>query len=170
MSFQRNLGGGKIVETSTGVNYFDGYTQVADPSFSQVSPTVRPGAATTTTTCNGLLYRLQQQGSRRIRSGNIILVNPQPGQVGNLGQSTLRGPGRFDLDMNVVKRVKIDETKSLELRLDVVNVMNHPNFGNPSTALNSNGTFGRITALASGTNIGGNGGMRSFVINTRFNF
>jgi len=36
--------------------------------------------------------------------------------------------------------------------------------------MNTVGTFGRITALASGLNTGGNGGMRSFVINTRLNF
>ena len=32
------------------------------------------------------------------------------------------------------------------------------------------GLSGRITSLASGLNTGGNGGMRSFVINTRLNF
>jgi hypothetical protein len=103
-------------------------------------------------------------------SGNIILVNPLPGQVGNLGLSTLRGPSRFDLDMNMVKRFKITETSQFELRIDAVNILNHPNFGAPSTAMNTSGTFGRITALASGLNTGGNGGMRSFVINTRVNF
>jgi hypothetical protein len=155
-AFPRDLGG-KIVEASSGVNYFAGYSQVVDPGINQVS------------SANGLTTGYSNKALQDA-NGNIILVNPQPGEVGNLGQSTLRGPGRFDLDMNVMKKIRIDEAKSAEIRIDVVNVLNHPNFGTPSTALNSNGTFGRITTLASGTNIGGNGGMRSFVLNLRFNF
>jgi Carboxypeptidase regulatory-like domain/TonB-dependent Receptor Plug Domain len=154
---KQNLGGGKIAETSTGVNYFDGWTTVVDPGLSLVSP------------LNGLTAGFSNRALQD-PAGNIVLVNAQPGQAGNFGAMTVRGPGRFDLDMNVVKRVRIDESKSLELRLDVVNVMNHPNFNNPGLSINSTGTFGRITSLASGQNIGGNGGMRSFVINTRFNF
>jgi hypothetical protein len=167
--FPRDLGG-KIVESSSGVNYFAGYSQLPDPGFSQVSPACAPvSPATTTTACNSLFTGYSNKALVDA-NGNFILVNPQPGEVGNLGQSTLRGPGRFDLDMNVMKKIRIDEAKSVEIRVDVVNVLNHPNFGTPSTALNSNGTFGRITTLASGTNIGGNGGMRSFVLNLRFNF
>jgi hypothetical protein len=155
-AFPRDLGG-KIVESSSGVNYFSGYSQFTDPGINQVS------------SANGLTTSYSNKALVDV-NGNFILVNPQPGSVGNLGQSTLRGPGRFDLDMNVLKKIRIDESKSAEIRVDVVNVLNHPNFGTPSTALNSNGTFGRITTLASGTNIGGNGGMRSFVLNLRFNF
>jgi len=162
--FPRDLGG-KIVESSSGVNYFAGYSQVGDPGLAQVSALCAASSAN----CNGLVTGYSNKALADA-NGNIILMNPQPGEVGNLGQSTLRGPGRFDLDMNVMKKIRIDEAKSVEIRVDVVNVLNHPNFGTPSTALNSNGTFGRITTLASGTNIGGNGGMRSFVMNLRFNF
>jgi hypothetical protein len=162
--FQPNLGGGKIAETATGVTYFQGYTTIPDPSFAQVSPT----CAASTTACNGLSNGYNNRALVD-PSGNVVLVNPQPGQVGNLGQSTLRGPGFFSFDMNVVKQIRLAESRSIELRVDVVNVMNHPNFSNPTTSINST-TFGRITSLASGSNIGGNGGMRSFVINTRFNF
>ena len=159
---------GKVVESATGVNFFSGLTQVADPSLAAVSPTCA-GTGVATTACNSMAtaYTNLAIGDA---SGNLIWVNPQPGQTGSYGQNGLRGPGRFDLDMNIVKRVKIAENKQLELRLDVVNVLNHPNFSNPSTSINGSGTFGRITSLASGSNIGGNGGMRSFVINTRFNF
>jgi len=156
-NLKQNLGGGKVVETSTGVTYFQGWTTVADPGFSLVS------------SLDGLTSGFSNKALQD-PAGNIVLGNAQPGRAGNFGAMTLRGPGRFDLDMNVVKQIKVDETKSVELRLDVVNVMNHPNFSNPATTINTTGTFGRITTLASGQNIGGNGGMRSFVINTRFNF
>ena len=101
----------------------------------------------------------------------MILVNRQPGEKGTLGYSTVRGPSFFDLDMNLVKRFRIMENRQFELRLDVINVLNHPNFAAPSLNINgAAGTFGQINALAAGTNVGGNGGMRSFLLNTRINF
>src|SRR5207253_3800965 len=48
------------------------------------------------------------------------------------------------LDMNLIKRVKITETKEFEFRLDALSVLNHPNFGNPNLNINA-ATFGRIT-------------------------
>jgi hypothetical protein len=87
-----------------------------------------------------------------------------------LGENTLRGPKALYFDMNLVKRFQISESKTFEMRIDAINILNHPNFANPSTALNTNNTFGRITALAAGANLGGNGGMRSFIINTRLSF
>jgi hypothetical protein len=159
---------GKITKLDNSVNYFSGYTQITDPSLAQISAAC---AASTSATafCNGLGVGYTNKAIVDPK-GNLILVNPQPGQAGTLGQSTLRGPSRFDLDMNLIKRFKITETKQFEFRLDVVNILNHPNFAAPSLNMNQAGTFGRITSLASGTNIGGNGGMRSFVMNTRINF
>jgi hypothetical protein len=148
---------GKITKLANGVNYFDGYTQVTDPSF-------------TPPTLNGLNAGYTNkaiQGS----NGQIILVNPQPGQIGTLGQGTIRGPRNMYFDMNLVKRFRITETKQFEFRLDAINILNHPNFAAPTLTINgAAGTFGRISSLLSGANIGGNGGMRSFIMNTRINF
>jgi hypothetical protein len=150
---------GKLTKVANGVNYFPGYTQITDPGIASVTSL---GSLNTTAIYTNKAIADPQ--------GNVILVNPQPGQVGTLGQSTVRGPSRFDLDMNMVKRFRITESKTFELRLDVINILNHPNFAAPSTAMNTVGSFGRITALASGLNTGGNGGMRSLLINTRINF
>jgi hypothetical protein len=62
--------------------------------------------------------------------------------------------------MNLSKRVRISETKEFELRVDAVNVLNRPNFGNPNVNINS-ASIGRITSAT---------GARSFVINSRLNF
>jgi hypothetical protein len=78
-----------------------------------------------------------------------------------LGEAWFEGPGRIALDANLVKRVRIDETKEVEIRLDAINVLNHPNFGNPTANINSI-QFGRI-----GLPTGGN---RQFVFNARLNF
>ena len=133
---------------SNGVVYFDGFTQIADPYFSNVSA------------LNGLNTAYNNRAIVN-PSGQIVLVNPQPGELGTLGYAWLRGPSSIGLDVNLIKRVKIHETKEFEFRLDAINVLNHPNFGDPATAINGNNTFGRITTAS---------GSRSFVLNTRINF
>jgi hypothetical protein len=157
---------GKVTKVANGVNYFSGYSVVPDPTFSQVSP-----CGASTTACNGLgagynLTAIQDP------KGNIVLTNPQPGTKGNLQQSTVRGPSAIYFDMNMVKRIQIKESKQLEIRVDAVNILNHPNFASPASTIPANNSidsanFGRITALR--TELVGNG-MRSFIINTRFNF
>ena len=148
---------GKITKVANGVNYFDGFSVVNDPSFAQVSP----ACAASNANCNGLLAGYNNKAIAD-SNGNIILVNPQPGQPGTLGSQTIRGPKA----MNLVKRIQLTESKQLEVRIDAVNVLNHPNFAAPTTSINSL-NFGRITALA--TELVGNG-MRSFIVNTRLNF
>ncbi len=149
---------GKITKLANGVTYFDGFTQVQDPGFANISP------------LNGLNSAYTNKAIKD-PNGNIILVNPQPGQIGTLGYGTIRGPKSLYFDMNLIKRFNVTETKQLEFRLDVVNILNHPNFAAPTLAMNgTTGTFGNITSLAAGSNIGGNGGMRSFIFNTRVNF
>jgi hypothetical protein len=93
-------------------------------------------------------------------SGNAILVNPGPGQVGSLGLRTIEAPGRLTFDMNLLKRVAISESKEFEVRVDVVNVLNHPVFGSPNVDINS-ASFGRISSAGDG---------RRFTLGARLNF
>ena len=72
----------------------------------------------------------------------------------------IEGPKSFNLDMNLIKRVKLAETKEFELRVDAINVLNHPVFDNPNLNINST-DFGRITSAK---------GTRTFVLNARVNF
>jgi hypothetical protein len=92
--------------------------------------------------------------------GNPLLINPAPGEVGSLGLKTIDGPSRFLLDMNLHKRFRIDERREFELRADVVNILNHPVFGNPNLNINS-GNFGQITTADPG---------RKFTLGARLNF
>ena len=75
--FPKNMG--KITKVSNGVVYFDGFTQIQDPGFASVS------------TLNGLSTAYSNKAIVD-PSGNIVLVNPQPGEVGTLGYSTRQGP------------------------------------------------------------------------------
>jgi hypothetical protein len=138
---------GKVYYTSNGVNFFEGLTQIKDPSVAGVS---------SANSLSGSFSNLAIADAK----GNPILVNPGPGSSGNLGRNTFTGPGSVGLDVNMLKRVTVTENKTFEVRVDVVNVLNHPNFGNPTLNINSV-NFGRISSAS---------GSRRFTLNARFNF
>jgi len=50
---------------------------------------------------------------------------------GNLPRNAFYGPGYSNLDLSLSKTTPLRGRFSLELRLDVFNVLNHPNFTNP---------------------------------------
>jgi len=78
-------------------------------------------------------------------SGNIIFQHPLPGKRGSLGRNTVELPGTWRLDANMSKTFRLTESKSLQLRMDATNVLNHPNVNNPTLDINSNTGFGIIT-------------------------
>jgi len=129
------------------VNYFDGYTQIVDPTFTPV-------------TTNGLNTGYTNKAIVDPQ-GNLLFVNPQPGDRGNLGYTTLRGPGETRFDLNMMKKFQIMEGKEFEVRVDAINVLNTPNFANPALSINGNNNFGRITSAS---------GARRFILNARVNF
>jgi len=77
-------------------------------------------------------------------------AQPAPGTFGNLEINSIKGPARWTVDGTLSKTIKLASTQTIELRLESINVLNHPNFGNPATNLNL-GTFGRITTLQTGS-------------------
>ena len=149
--FPKNLG--QVTKLSNGVTYFPGIQQIADPARGSV------------TTSNGLQGTFSNKAIADAQ-GNLLLVNPAPGQIGNMGLKWLEGPGLVRFDADLIKRVRITETKEFEFRLDAINVLNHPVFGTPvptgmSGADINAANFGRITTST---------GERSFVVNARLNF
>jgi hypothetical protein len=94
----------------------------------------------------------------------LMLQNPKPGLQGTLGAQTMRQPGRHYLDASLSKRFMFAETRGVELRVDVTNVLNHPqpgdmyislgpqNQGNPLLSIESDANQ---SAIASGC-FGGN--------------
>jgi carboxypeptidase family protein len=67
------------------------------------------------------------------------------GTFGNTGRNSVRGPGQFNIDMSVIKNTKIGGVAS-EARLEVFNILNHPQFANPNGQL-GNAAFGTISAM-----------------------
>jgi hypothetical protein len=76
-------------------------------------------------------------------NGNIVLRNARPGELGTLGLRTIDGPGRWDVNANIQKSVRIHETRRLTFRMDAQNIFNHPTPASPILNINS-GTFGQI--------------------------
>ena len=81
------------------------------------------------------------------------------GRQGTLGRDVLRGFGAAQADLGVQRQFRFTEKVGLRFRAEFFNILNHPNFGNPTNSLQG-ALFGRSTqtlanALGSG---GANGG------------
>jgi hypothetical protein len=129
--------------------FWEGLTQLTTDPGRQAVVTTR-GALNTTGSTRAIVDG----------QGRLVLINPAPGEIGSLGLGRFEGVSRFQLDMNLQKRVQIDEKRDLEFRADVVNVLNHPIFGNPNTDMNS-ANFGQIQSAEDG---------RRFTLSVRLNF
>jgi hypothetical protein len=81
------------------------------------------------------------------------------GQQGNFGRNVLRGFSAAQADIGVQRTFRIREGAGLRFRGEFFNILNHPNFANPTNSLTS-ALFGRSTqTLANGLGSGGaNGG------------
>jgi hypothetical protein len=138
---------GKVQRTDNGVVYFGELKQVPDPAISRLTP----------------LQLLNTRSTLKAiadGSGNIIAVNPSPGQLGSLSQTYLEGPGEFRFDGNLLKKIPFGEGKEIVLRGDAVNVLNSPIFFGVDTDINST-SFGRINNAI---------GNRIVLLSARINF
>jgi hypothetical protein len=61
---------------------------------------------------------------------------PQPGTFGNVPRNALRGPSFSQFDLVFNKRFKFSETKNIEFRTEIFNILNHTNFDVPGSRLN----------------------------------
>ena len=72
---------------------------------------------------------------------------PAPGEYGNHVNNSIEGPGFWTADVAFSRLVSFAATRQLELRLEIFNLFNNFNWGNPVTNFDA-GTFGRITSSA----------------------
>ena len=93
-------------------------------------------------------------------AGPIVLQNPKPGTRGSLGRGVLELPGTYRLDPSLSKNFRISESKSVQIRVDATNVLNHPDSLSPTLTLSD--SFGDIT--------GRGNQVRNFQGQFRFNF
>jgi hypothetical protein len=72
-----------------------------------------------------------------------VFYNPVAGTIGALQKRMFSGPWSFDLDGSLQKTIRIKEGHSIEIRMEGVNVLNHPSFYVGDQNINS-ATFGVI--------------------------
>jgi hypothetical protein len=110
-------------------------------------------------------------------AGPIVFQMPKPGVRGNYDLNKLKGPGAYGLDMAASTNVQFMEGKSINLRIDVQNVLNH---AAPTGSIGSNyngrqyGVSNPITNLNDTANNFGvlvaKGGHRTFSVKMRISF
>ncbi len=71
---------------------------------------------------------------------------PVNGAFGNAGRNLLRGPGLWQIDSSLAKRISLTERLSLEARGEVYNIFNRAQYGNPLADISSPVNFGQIVA------------------------
>jgi Carboxypeptidase regulatory-like domain/TonB dependent receptor len=69
---------------------------------------------------------------------------PANGTWGDSPRNAARGPGAWQIDMGMAKQIPFTERVNLQLRTEVFNILNHPQYGLPNATILVNG-FGSIT-------------------------
>jgi hypothetical protein len=117
-------------------------------------------------------------GDRRI---NPAAFHAEPDAVqGNLGRNAIQGFGMSQFDLALRREFFKGERRSLQLRVEAFNALNHPNFADPIRFLSSPlfGQSGSMLNLMLGTGSPGSGlapifqagGARSVQLTVRFRF
>ena len=86
---------------------------------------------------------------------------------GNMSRNAIYGPGFADVDLSAEKDTKFAEWLSLKLRVDAFDILNHPNFGQPSGSTTST-SFGQISSTRFATSDGGSS--RQLQLSAKFVF
>ncbi len=102
-----------------------------------VRPSLVPGISAWITDANA-------PGGRRLNSGAFLV--PINAFQGTMGRNAIRGFGMSQLDMAMRREIPIHEGTALEIRADVSNVFNHPNFADPERYL-TNPLFGQPASM-----------------------
>ena len=98
---------------------------------------------------------------------NPVIVYPcAPASQGNLPRNALRGFGAAQWDFAVHRDFPIHESVKLQFRAEMFNLLNHPNFGQPSGNLGEpgdlNSQFGLSSQMLGQSLAGGNVGFGAF--------
>jgi hypothetical protein len=63
--------------------------------------------------------------------GNSVLIPPALGTFGTVGRNVFRDMGFRNWDLSVSKNFRFGERLTAQIRAEVFNILNHPNFANP---------------------------------------
>lgn len=80
------------------------------------------------------------------RASSAFFTHPAPGTTGHLSLTPVDGPGYWNIDTALIKRVRFKERLGVELRLEAFNVFNHTNFSVPNSLNIDDTDFGKINS------------------------
>jgi hypothetical protein len=113
-------------------------------------------------------------------NGINVNKNAAAGYVYNYGTASfnsIRGPGLEDMDLSLIKQVRVDDHNSVEFRAEVFNILNHPNFSNPSATYGgaagtgiTPGSTAVITSTVNSSVPTATGGPRQLQLALRYSF
>ncbi|PYT57523.1 MAG: hypothetical protein DMG35_20110 [Acidobacteria bacterium] len=121
-------------------------------------------------------YQYSDPNSNIITNAGAVFGVPADGTIGTCGRNAFRGPHFVQWDANLNKITKINERLSIQLRWEVFNVLNHPNFNStPSSSGRtfSSGTFGALSQtpdVSSGNPFLSQGGPRAMQLGVKLIF
>jgi hypothetical protein len=87
--------------------------------------------------CTGVkpVYQFSDPNMPTITNVPAVFSIPAPNTIGTCGRNAFRGPGFRQWDFNLVKTTKITERMGLQIRFEIFNLLNHPNFNStPASA------------------------------------
>jgi hypothetical protein len=90
----------------------------------------------------------------------LAFALPAAGQFGNAGRNTITGPAQFSLNGGLSRTFRLTERKSVDLRFDAANALNHVTFRSFNTTIGTN----NLGLLSNPSN------MRSMTATLRFRF
>ena len=96
--------------------------QCSDPAIVTQGDRMGTSLGGTNTCLMTALARRNADGTQ----GEWLLTYPMPGQVGDSGNGNVMLFGQWSLDMNASKSFSISESKTIQIRIDATNVLNHP--------------------------------------------
>jgi len=126
--------------------------------------------------CSGVkpIYQFSDPNIPTITNHDAIYSAPAPNTIGTCGRNSVRGPRFTQWDFNLNKTTKITERLGLQIRFEVFNLLNHPNFYYlPASAKFSSGsfsTYGQTPDIASGNPFLSQGGARAAQIGAKIIF
>jgi hypothetical protein len=88
----------------------------------------------------------------QICPNNVTAGCAAAGTYGNVSRNSFRGPKTLNFDAQISRTFPIHESLNTTFRLEAFNVLNHPNFSNPTASLTSS-TFGQVSSTANAARV-----------------
>jgi hypothetical protein len=161
-------GGGMLIQGWKGVVLKDWTLTNAITMGSGLPLTPTVGGVRSTTTGTGITGSLRADATglpvNAAAPGQpfnyLAFALPAPGQWGNAGRDTIIGPSQFALNGSLGRTFRVTERKSIDVRFDATNALNHQTFRSFNTTIGSNNLGLLANPIA----------MRSLTATLRFRF